>query len=345
MDMPTFAQGGLVDRPGYYQQGGLEKERVPLPRPNEYRIGERVGELGNALSLMFGGGGGGRPQTPDIDVRTMPSEAETAPKFDYLRQAPPSTSAPLDIPDRPPPQIPGGTQRPETYRTAPDVLPPPANFRQQYPMQQAPSGPLWPRNLAPQYAPQTGPNEVQLQRGGPALGIPQMNTAGKQAHFGAMNIARATKPMPKIPGVHLIHSPVPGRVDRIPMQARTGSYVLPAHVVSGLGQGNTYAGARMWGQMIAHSIGPAGVQNTMKAARFKPPTLRPMQKFRDGGGVADDGYTPIIVSGGEMLVDPEIVEAMGNGDADEGKKALERSVKIIHQETLKHMKKLPPPVK
>jgi hypothetical protein len=92
------------------------------------------------------------------------------------------------------------------------------------------------------------------QKGG--LGIPQMDTAAKQAHFGALNALRAARlPGPRLsavrqgrmPGVHLIHSPVPGRVDRIPMRARTGSYILPADVVSGLGQGNTYAGAKMWG--------------------------------------------------------------------------------------------------
>jgi hypothetical protein len=62
------------------------------------------------------------------------------------------------------------------------------------------------------------------QKGG--LGISQMDTAAKQAHFGALNAQRAARlPGPRLtavrqgraPGVHLIHSPVPGRVDRIPI--------------------------------------------------------------------------------------------------------------------------------
>src|SRR5262249_11465308 len=92
------------------------------------------------------------------------------------------------------------------------------------------------------------------QRGG--LGVPQMNTMASQAHYSAINMRPAIgRPL----GVHLMaSSSIPGRTDRIPMRARPGSYVLPADVVSGLGQGNTHAGARMWGQAIMASVPGAG---------------------------------------------------------------------------------------
>lgn len=148
------------------------------------------------------------------------------------------------------------------------------------------------------------------------------------------------------PAVHLIHSSVPGRVDRIPMRARTGSYVIPADVVSGLGQGNTYAGAKMWGQAIAHSAGPAGSVNTIRPGHFRAPALH-MGRGRlfARGGATDEGYTPIITAGGECLVDPELVHALGRGDPEVGKKTLSDSVMKVRRQVMAHMRSLPPPVK
>ena len=110
------------------------------------------------------------------------------------------------------------------------------------------------------------------------------------------------------------------------MQARTGSFVLPADVVSGLGQGNTGAGAKMWGQMISHSIGPMGIQNAIRQRTLKAPALR--------------GFN----SRSEALVDPEIVCALGDGDPDRGKKVLINSVMTVRGHTIKHLQKLPRPV-
>jgi len=128
------------------------------------------------------------------------------------------------------------------------------------------------------------------------------------------------------------------------MHARTGSYVIPADVVSGLGQGNTYAGAKMWGQAIAHQAGPAGTVNTIRPAHFRPPALRMGRGAQLARG-GDTGYTPIIVSGGECLVDPELVEALGGGDPERGKKELNDSVLRVRRQVMKHTSKLPPPVK
>jgi hypothetical protein len=174
-----------------------------------------------------------------------------------------------------------------------------------------------------------------------------MNTFAKQAHFGALNVRPADNP----PGAHLIHSAVPGRVDRIPMRARSGSFILPADVVSGLGQGNTYAGAKMWGQALSHSAGPAGVTNTIKQRAFHAPPMpsfgRAMGQVKSKGfqrGGEADELTPIVTSGGEMIVDPEIVEALGGGDPEEGKKQLINSVTHVRKQTAKHLKSLPGPV-
>jgi len=58
----------------------------------------------------------------------------------------------------------------------------------------------------------------------------------------------------------LIAAPVHGRTDKIPLNIPSGSYVLPADVVSALGQGNTIAGAKTIQQVMldAPYHAPAG---------------------------------------------------------------------------------------
>jgi hypothetical protein len=202
--------------------------------------------------------------------------------------------------------------------------------------------------------PQQGFGGVQMAQGGlvdhpgfyaaGGLSPASMRSYASQAHYSGMNVKPAINP----PGVHLIHSSsVAGRTDRIPMQARTGSFVLPADVVSGLGQGNTNAGAKMWGQMISHSIGPMGIQNAIRQRTLRAPTLRGFggganKGFADGGEV--DDLTPIVTAGGEALVDPEIVCQLGDGDPGRGKKVLINSVLTVRNHTIKHLQKLPRPV-
>jgi len=182
------------------------------------------------------------------------------------------------------------------------------------------------------------------QRGG--LGVPQMNTMASQAHYSAINMRPA---IGRPPGIHLMaSSSIPGRTDRIPMRARPGSYVLPADVVSGLGQGNTHAGARMWGQAIMASVPGAGTMGGLRRGSMpKPPGMpglgRPARGLADGGSV-DDEYVPIITAGGEVLIDPEVVEALGNGSELLGKRKLAESVLKVRKQTIDHLKKLPRPV-
>jgi hypothetical protein len=204
--------------------------------------------------------------------------------------------------------------------------------------------------------PQQGFGGVQMAMGGlvdrpgfyaaGGLSPASMRSYASSAHYSGANVKPAINP----PGVHLINSSsVAGRTDRIPMQARTGSFVLPADVVSGLGQGNTNAGAKMWGQMISHSIGPMGIQNAIRQRTLRAPALRGFgargggnKGFADGGEV--DDLTPIVTAGGEALVDPEIVCQLGGGDNDRGKKILINSVMTVRDHTIKHLKKLPRPM-
>jgi hypothetical protein len=348
-----MAQGGLVDRPGYYAEG----RDVPLPRRRPAQDWRGVEEETEENARQ-------RAPTPQIDWRRVPTETEYRAWSRGVPGAVPNRMSAFETPQEVIRTLPPTFQQPRG-----DVLTD-QDMRRVYQTER----PLAQGGLV---------NVPHLAAGG--LGIPQMNTAFKQAHFTGLN-TRAAIPktghlhaLARLPGVHLINSSsVPGRTDRIPMRARTGSYVLPADVVSGLGQGNTQAGAKMWGQSIARSIGPMGISNAIKARSFnavpRPNLSMPSPKvnpknymgaglgfagqgvpwrsvgsgaFADGGDT-DDGdheFTPIITAGGECIIDPEIVEALGGGDHDEGKRILAGSVDSVRKQTIAHMKKLPGPVK
>lgn len=84
----------------------------------------------------------------------------------------------------------------------------------------------------------------------------------------------------------MIHSAIAGRTDKLPMKVRGGSYVVPADVVSGLGQGNSLAGAAGFDKML--KSGPYGADKS-PGVHVKAKAIR--QKFADGGAPVyeDDG--------------------------------------------------------
>lgn len=53
-----------------------------------------------------------------------------------------------------------------------------------------------------------------------------------------------------------LHSPVPGRTDKLPITVKGGAYVLPADHVAAIGQGNSLAGANIVNKMF--KMGPYG---------------------------------------------------------------------------------------
>lgn len=118
----------------------------------------------------------------------------------------------------------------------------------------------------------------------------------------------------------LLHSDVPGRTDRLPLAVPPESYVIPADVVSALGQGNTMSGARILGEMFGQPDG------------------------HSAGGAAH-GASPVIVAGGEWVVNPESVAMIGGGDVKAGHRALDAMVRRIRQQHIQTLKSLPGPKK
>jgi hypothetical protein len=133
---------------------------------------------------------------------------------------------------------------------------------------------------------------------------------------------RAPSPAGASDGVHLgpIHSPVAGRTDHLPMHVPSGAYVIPADIVSSLGEGNTMAGYRAVKMMFRDA--PAGA-------------------YAQGGGVGEP--VPIVAAGGEYVLSPDEVIWAGKGDLDAGHRALDNWIKATRKDLIKTLQKLPGP--
>lgn len=135
-----------------------------------------------------------------------------------------------------------------------------------------------------------------------------------------------------------IHSPVAGRTDHLPMHVHSGSYVIPADIISGMGEGNSMAGFR-----VAKSIftAPNRTAGTPYGEKGLPYGAAAPGKA-DGGSV---NLTPIVAAGGEYVIHPDDVTHLGGGNIDDGHKILDEFVKQYRAKTVKTLKELPGPKK
>jgi hypothetical protein len=143
---------------------------------------------------------------------------------------------------------------------------------------------------------------------------------------------------PKIYHYGPITASIPGRTDRLKINVYSGSYVLPADIVSGLGEGNTLAGNAAIEKMF---FTPDGLK---RASGGQASTLRSKYGLR---GVYHENpkSVPVIVAGGEYLLPPEVVEELGGGDMDLGHRKLDEFV-VKHRKALtKKLSKLPGPAR
>jgi len=111
-----------------------------------------------------------------------------------------------------------------------------------------------------------------------------------------------------------IHSDVAGRTDHLPINVPSGAYVIPADIVSALGEGNTMAGFKDLNDMF----GEQTVQG-------------------------DEQPVEVVVAGGEYIISPHSVQDIGGGDMDVGHDELDKFVKMKRAETVKTLKELPGP--
>ncbi|HVT27657.1 MAG TPA: hypothetical protein VHE81_06525 [Lacipirellulaceae bacterium] len=116
-----------------------------------------------------------------------------------------------------------------------------------------------------------------------------------------------------------LHAASGGRTDVLPIDVAAGSYVIPSDIVSALGEGNTLAGTRVLGEMF--------------------PAQAPKLAYATGGKV------PILAAGGEHVLSPEQVAAVGGGDLNQGHAILDAWVKNTRNDTIKTLRSLPGPQK
>lgn len=180
-----------------------------------------------------------------------------------------------------------------------------------------------------------GGKDEGMAAGGTPYGQPSGNMpyskSGEVAPYGQPegNVPYSKAPG-KLPKVKLhtgpIHSPVAGRTDHLPMHVPAGSYVIPADVVSGYGEGNTMAGFKRLNMTFGHKGGAP--------------------KGRAEGGAAMAGEpVPIVAAGGEYVIHPDVIVQIGGGDIDRGHKELDAFVKQSRAKTVKTLQKLPGPKK
>ena len=138
-----------------------------------------------------------------------------------------------------------------------------------------------------------------------------------------------------------IHSPVAGRTDHLPMNVKSGSYVIPADIISSMGEGNTMAGFKIARKMFSSS------PYSQEAKQPYEEAVQPYAEGKPYGARAAGGETPveIVAAGGEYVISPEDVAKLGGGDMNHGHEILDHFVKGYRAKTIATLKKLPGPKK
>ncbi len=153
-----------------------------------------------------------------------------------------------------------------------------------------------------------------------------------------------------------IKSAVAGRTDHLPMHVPSGAYVIPADIISAMGEGNTQAGFQhmhyiFGGAPYAGKKAPYNVKAT--ATPYKGGNAPYGQSGPMYGGQLPTGHAaggaadavPIVAAGGEYVLSPEQVMWAGDGDMDRGHRVLDEFVKRMRAKTIKTLKALPGPKK
>lgn len=156
-----------------------------------------------------------------------------------------------------------------------------------------------------------------------------------------------------------IRASVAGRTDHLPIHVPAGAYVIPADIISGMGEGNTDAGFKVAKNIFSAPFYAGGPKSQpyggMKTPYGENPKMAygqpiaepygmPMPGKAHGGNVEEDA-APIVAAGGEYVIHPDDVSWIGGGDMDAGHKELDRFVKMYRKHLIDTLKKLPGPKK
>lgn len=110
----------------------------------------------------------------------------------------------------------------------------------------------------------------------------------------------------------------PGRTDTVDTNVAGETFIIPADIVSAVGDGNTDHGFSVLSSMF-----PAPSENHAPAT----------------------GKVPVKLANGEYAVSPEYVFKLGKGNPKKGHALLHQFVNKVRADHIKTLKKLPQPVR
>lgn len=187
-----------------------------------------------------------------------------------------------------------------------------------------------------------------LAVGGVAMpGVGGFNMA-KEAHL-------SPSPMQRSQDRSVMHGPVlsavSGRTDAHKTAVPSGSYVVPADIVSGRGQGNTLAGMNILQRMF--KMGPYGSPaGSIRPGRSMPgPMSAPKQQSIMGarGGGKQRGHigkpVPVHLAGGELVIPPDRLMETVHPNLDTAHEIMDKWVVKERKKLRKTLGKLPGPVR
>lgn len=166
---------------------------------------------------------------------------------------------------------------------------------------------------------------------------------------GPFNLEAAPTKMlkPKVGKLHVgpIHSAVAGRTDHLNMHVPKGAYVLPADIVSGVGESNTAAGFKVIRTLFGEPDYVEGEPYGVAPARLPYGVNSPGRAEGGAAPAIEDEGVPIIAAGGEVVLSPAQVRRIGKGSLDDGHKILDLFVKQVRANNISTLRKLPGPKK
>lgn len=142
-----------------------------------------------------------------------------------------------------------------------------------------------------------------------------------------------------------IHSPVAGRTDHLPMHVASGSYVIPADIISSMGEGNTMAGFRTARNIFTRPISFGNEPYESEGGPYGSSGLPYGAKAVHHAKGGATGAVPVVVAGGEYVIHPDDVTHIGGGDMERGHAILDAFVKKQRAKTVKTLQTLPGPKK
>jgi hypothetical protein len=156
-----------------------------------------------------------------------------------------------------------------------------------------------------------------------------------------------------------IRSPVAGRTDHLPMTVASGSFVIPADIISKKGEGNTEAGFKVAKELFSPMGGYKMSRHMFSSAPYFQDSKLPYHagkmpygsnsapygaRLAAGGSAPEDAHpVEIIAAGGEYVIPPRVVRAIGHGDIDYGHDILDNFVVESRKDLIKTLQKLPGP--